>query len=181
MLSTNMKNYTLVVVALLVGIGLGYIGYGAFHRSNLAGATSAVGTSFSSAKAYSVSFVPATRTATSTSILNTDATDRYVIGTEIGCQGVGTSKTAYTGAGLASLTLTVGTSSTANPTSLNSWASVGTITIATATPVFFYASSTLATATSSWATIWPTGSYMTFITNATNTAACTVGVRTLAS
>lgn len=114
---------------------------------------------------------------TSTSILNTDATDRYVTGLRIGCEGVGSSKTAYTGAGLAALTITVATSSTAAPATLSPWAAITVgFTIPTSTPAYVLASSTPQLATSTWPAIWPTNTNMTFQTNATNTGVCTFGV-----
>lgn len=114
---------------------------------------------------------------TSTSILNTDSNDRYVESSRVGCENVGSSKTAYSGTALAALQFSVGTSSTAAPTSIVPFAFVASaVNLSTSTGSVFFASSTLATATSSLAAIWPTNTYMTFTFNATNTATCTVGV-----
>lgn len=140
--------------------------------------SSTVGSTFNTAKfaGVAISLASPGTNATSTSILNTDTNDRYVSAYKIGCENVGTSQTAYTGTGLAALLFSVGTTTTANPVSFSSFAAVATNqTVATGTSNFLMASSTLATGTKN-AAIWPTGTYMTFYFNATNTAACTVGV-----
>ncbi len=118
---------------------------------------------------------------TSTSILNTDANDRFVVASKIGCSGVGTSQTAYTGAGLANLLVSVGTTTAAAPAGFTSFAAVATnVALSTSTVNLLFASSTLVTGTEN-ATLWPTNTYMTFYFNATNTARCTVGVEYLGS
>lgn len=111
--------------------------------------------------------------ATSSSILNTSDNDRFISGIRVGCEGVGTSKTAYTGAALASLTVTMSTTSTSGPATGGT--AITAITIATSTPTFVAASSTPATGSVSYLSVWSTGSYLTFTTNATNTASCTFG------
>ena len=118
---------------------------------------------------------PLSGTATSTSILNTSGSDLGVIQVNIVCEGVGTSQTAYTGAGLAALTLSIGTSSIASPTVIPTNLVGPAITIATSTGQFVLASTSQST---SWNDIWPAGSYMTAWFNATNTAKCHVGVET---
>jgi hypothetical protein len=121
---------------------------------------------------------------TSTSILNPTGQLAYVYGSLTGCNTVGSSQTAFTGAGLASLTMLIGTSSapiTSATPSFSPFAEVGNITIATSSTTFLEASSTTQTATSSTPILWPAGTYMSFVTNATNTAVCTVGVSTFGS
>lgn len=120
---------------------------------------------------------------TSTSILNGDASDRYISSIKAGCQGVGSSNTAYVGGGLASLQLTVATSTTAAPATNSNTNSVGggAVVISTSTAVFGISTSTIAgNSTSPGITkvyfVWASNSYLTFTTNATNTAACTFGV-----
>ena len=165
------------VIALIVTVAI----YGAYQypiAQQVAG-TSPTGTTYNTAKfaAAVISLASAGANGTSTSLYNGDANDRYVSSAKIGCEGVGTSKTAYTGTGLAALTYTIGTSSTAAPATFTGFANIANaVTLATATVDVLVASSTTATATSTLATIWPAGSYMTFTFNATNTAACTVGV-----
>lgn len=188
------KNYfkavgVIVVMTLLVGAYY-------FPRVNNVqiATTSQPGTSFSSAKYAGVTIDLSLNTgATSTSILNTDSNDRYVISTETVCRNMGSSYTAVTGAGLASLQLTVGTSSAASPAAVASVGAHSRVTSAfvfstTTAPIGFMASSTLQTATSTFAARWKAGDYMTFWWNATNTPAsgltsvpCTEGVRYIGS
>lgn len=148
--------------------------------------TSTTGTTFGTAKfaGVAVNLANPGANGTTSSVLNTDANDRYVSSIKIGCEGVGTSLTAYTGAGLASLTMFAATSSSQTPTS-NAFntnkVGGGNVTIGTSTVTFAEGSSTTqggATAGNNAATysIWPTGTYMVFTTNATNTALCTFGV-----
>ncbi len=117
---------------------------------------------------------------TSSSILNNSTNDWYISSIKVGCENVGTSQTAYTGAGLASLTLKVATSSTAAPaTNANTnLVGGGSITLGTSTAQFGISTSTLGVANGSPAVyiIWAAGTYMTFTTNATNTAVCSFGV-----
>lgn len=143
------------------------------------GTPSTAGSSFSSAKFAGITAALSApgANATSSSVLNTDATDRYVTGFRLGCQGIGTSKTAYTGAGLAALNVSVGTSSTAAPATLAPFVYVAqNFTIPTTTPDNAVATSSGATSPLGEAALWRSGEYMTFATNATNTAACTFGV-----
>lgn len=122
--------------------------------------------------------------ATTSSIYNGTGNDLFVTHVIVGCQGVGTSKTAYTGAGLASLTVYAATTSTSNPANVTNANKVGggNLVIGTSTAQFMEASSTSAGLATGLGgsnlvnNIWPASSYMTFTTNATNTAVCTFGV-----
>jgi hypothetical protein len=170
----------LVLVVALVG-GLYLRAQVTAPQKQLAGASPA-GSSFSNAKFAGKAVAPATagENATSTSILNTDANDRIVTVIRAGCQNIGTSRTAYTGAGLSAFTLSVGTSSTAAPAAIPSvLVGGGAVTIGTSTVQYAVASSTSGSEKNY--VVWPANSYMTFWFNATNTAACTVGVDYLAS
>lgn len=148
--------------------------------SSLGGAAP-TGATFDNGSFAGIVMAPLTGTATTSSILNNSGSDRYVYDSRLACNGLGTSQTAYTGAGLASLTLLIGTSSTASPAALTPFARVASLTVATGTSMTVMASSTTATATSTLPAIWTAGSYMSFSFNATNTAACTVGVGYLGS
>ena len=122
--------------------------------------------------------------ATTSSILNGDAGDRYITSIKVGCEGVGSSNTAYTGAGLASLQFKFATSATAQPISLTNTNLIGgaALTISTSTVTYTIASSTAGvvgtgtTGNPSIVNIWPAGTYVAFSSNATNTASCTIGV-----
>lgn len=144
---------------------------------------SPAGSTFNTAKFAAVTAdlsTPGT-TGTTTSILNTDASDRYVTGARLGCNGIGTSLTAYTGAGLVSLTLTIGTSSTANANTIGATAKVlNAVVVPTSTIQYSFASSTSSGANAQ-ATVWHANEYMNFQFNATNTAACTTGVDYISS
>jgi hypothetical protein len=170
----NYKTLIGAVVILVIGFGLGHY----FFQPASFGSTPA-GNTFNTAKQASI--VVSLLNATS-SILNSSGNDYYITAVKAGCENVGTSQTVFTGAGLAKLLLSVATTSTANP-SAQGTNLIGqtTLTISTSTPQFVVASSTTSSGTTSIGSsvinnIWPTGSYITFTTNATNTAACTLGV-----
>lgn len=184
MLSTNMKNGYKIILSFLCVAILGFSLYLYKGPTNNVDATSPAGSTFSNAKYYGIAINLASPGAngTSTSITNTDSNDRYVVATKIGCENVGSSRTAYTGAGLASLQISVGTTSTSAPITFSSvFPVVLNQVISTSTQNYLFASSTLVTATTSNAIVWPTGTALTFSFNATNTAACTIGVETLGS
>lgn len=125
---------------------------------------------------------------TSTSVQNTGSTDVYLTTFNLACTGVGSSQTAYTGAGLANLTVKAATTSTSfssnTPTSNtavpNSNLSLTTTNIATSSATTVVSSSSIQDITTSFMII-PAGAYLTFITNATNTATCTFGAEYLGS
>lgn len=174
-----MNNYIksgvgVVVLALILWAGVTYPKV----VQTLGGSPS--GTTFGDAKfaAVSINLANPGANGTSTSLINTDGTDRYVSAVKVGCEGIGTSQTAYTGTGLAALTMKVGTTSTSNPASFLSFAAISNtgITISTSTVDTMISSSTLLVATSSLAAVWPSNTPMTFYFNATNTAQCAIGV-----
>lgn len=179
-----MKNLIItVVLAILVvaGVGMWYIHE---HEPSSFGASpqgsSYIGAGTIWAQITNLSAPGAN--ATSTSILNTSGNDLYIMSEHAACEGVGTSRTAYTGTGLASLTVTVATSSTAAPASNGNTNTLPVMTIATSSVNFVISSSTASTPGNGLVSnIWAANSYITFTTNATNTAACTFGVGVLGS
>lgn len=174
-----MKNN--IIVGIVVALVAGVAGYLLGHTPSVSVTTSPTGSTFSTAKTALVAINLANpgSTGTSTSILNTDSNDRYITSVEAGCTGVGTSKSAYAGVGLAALTLTMATSSTAAPATngnVNTLQSI--ITIGTSTPNFVISSSTAGGVGNNLVSnIWASGSYLTITSNATNTAVCTAGVK----
>lgn len=148
--------------------------------------SSAVGTTNSTARIATIVMSPTAPGATTTSILNGDANDRVIQAATYACTGVGNVLTAYTGAGLTSLgwVITAATTSTAAPASLGNTNYVFDTTngIPTTTPALSYLASTTPglTAANTGNRVWPAGSYLTFSSNATTTAICTVGVPYLA-
>lgn len=182
---SNMKSSTLLWAGIIV---VALLAAGAYYypsqndTQTLAG--SPVGTTFNTAKVAAINWTLSTG-ATTTSVLNSDASDRYVKAIEMGCEAVGTSQTPLTGVGLLALTIKAATTSSASPAVISNAHVIGNsgFTLATSTPTFVIASSTVAgpAGSSDIANIWAAGSYMTFWSNATNTAVCTVGVTYLAS
>lgn len=144
---------------------------------------SAAGTTFNSAKVAQVNMSPSTASATTTSLQNTDGSDRWVTDSFVNCTGDSTSKTFLTGTGLAALTLKTATTSVANLGLQGSTAYATNITVSTSTNFTYNASTTpsVAIGTGAVAYLWKAGSYLTFLFNATSSAACTVGVHYLGS
>lgn len=174
---------SIVGVAIIVGL---YGGYKFLFSSTQTQVSigSPAGTSFNTAKiaAIAVNLANTGANGTTTSLSNADASDRYVTSVEMGCEGVGTSQTAYSGTGLANLTLTVGTTSTSAPAAFPAgFNKVGGVSynISTSTPNMLLSSTTGGVSTTS--IIWGAGTNMTFFMNATNTALCSVGVKYIAS
>ena len=182
-MSTQTK---IVVAALIVGAAIGLVlGHSFWPGSakTLAGA-SPTGSTFGTRKTSSVTVNLANpgQFGTSTSLTNTDTNIRYVTSVELACSGMGTSLTPYTGAGLASLQLSVGTTSTSNPISFSSsFPLASNVVIGTSTSVYLLSSSTPVISTSQYSALWGVGVPMTFWFNATNTAVCTVGVNYIGS
>lgn len=174
-----MKNSTKVILITAIVLVMAVVAYMADHLNSGNVATiSPAGTIGTSGKYYSQTMSLATAAGTTTSMFNNSGYDFAIRATDVMCQVVGTSKTAYTGAGLASLVVRTATSST-NAITLNvadvntNYAAVDTI--GTSTPDSYNATSTegIITGTSR---IWPNQTYLLISSNATNTAACAVGV-----
>lgn len=172
---------TTKVLASVLGVAVvaGVLALFYFEAPRLAFGASPTGSAFADSKVADVAINLAApgANATSTSILNTDANDRYITSEKTLCEGVGTSKTAYSGGGLASLTVTIATSSTAAPATNGNTNTLPVITVATTTTQYGIASSTMATPGNGLISdIWAANSYLTFTVNATNTATCIIGV-----
>lgn len=172
----------LILAGIVIVLGLAIAGGYYFPKFQAVG--SPAGSTFNTAKFAGVVALLSTPGAngTSSSILNGDTSDRYITALKAGCQVLGTSKTAYSGAALAALTVSVATSSTSGPATNSNTNVVGTtaMTIGTSTPQFVSASSTASNGSTApgsayISNVWSAGSYLTFTTNATNTAMCTFG------
>lgn len=167
------KITTTIVAVLALVLGL-LIGHSFWPQTAqvLSGANS-VGTTFGTQKMAAIVFVPLTTSATTTSVLNGDANDRYVTSSFSYCGGVGSSPSVST------LTFTAATTSTNAPASLGTNTNyVMNISVATSTADNTNATSTFGSPV--WQR-WSAGSYVTFASNATNTAVCTVGVNYIPS
>lgn len=175
-----MKTSTLLGIVAFLIIAGGILWAGLTYPLSVQTVGSPAGTTLNTEKqaAQVISLATPGAGATSTSLVNTDASSRHITSTKVLCSGVGTSQTAYTGAGLASLQVTVATTTTANPATIPvGFADVTqNQAVGTTTSELMFASSTLLTATSSLASIWHAGENLTFWFNATNTAICTIGV-----
>lgn len=150
---------------------------------NLAQASNAAGTTFSTAKVAEITWTPSTAAASTTSVYNSDAKDRVVDSSFVDCSGTGTSHVfPDTGGALTSWIVSAATTSVANEGTqgnVNYVLDAGTNAISTSTPFVYSASSTpgrSGVTGGNFVRIWPTGTYMTFLANATNTAVCEVGV-----
>ena len=181
-----MKNYIKYISVVVIGIAIGLI-VAKFlaPRVELTAGASAVGATFTTAKEAAITWT-LSNGATTTSILNTDASDRYIKAAQAMCTGVGTSYTAVTGAGLASLTITAATTSAAAPASITNVNTFLTSqTLATSSASSYFSTSTPQLGGGSpftdYTRIWASGSYITFASNATSTATCTIGVTYLGS
>lgn len=173
-------NYTKLIVSVLVILAIagGYI-----YPKYSASFGSSTGATFGDAKVAAIVMTPASASATSSSILNTDASDRFITDAFVVCSAVGNVFTAVTGAGLTSAgwLWKAATSSTASPANIQGFTSADlamSVSVATTTAADAY------TATSTFTQVynqrWKTNTYMTFQPNATSsTAVCTVGVHYL--
>lgn len=141
-------------------------------------AGSPVGSSFTAAKIAAVNISPATAGATSTSILNSDGSARWVLSGFTSCTGTGSSQTFLTGAGLAAFRMQAATTSVANLGAQGNVNFAINMIVSTSTAL---SNNATTTSNSNFLAYWPTGTYMTFTFNATNTAACTAGVYYIAS
>lgn len=200
-MSTQLKAVLAALIAAVMAVGV-YGGYKYLLTPPLqvSAGTAAAGSTFNTAKTAAIAMV-FTNGATSTSILNTDASDRFVISNFIACSSATSTYTAVTGAGLANWIIKAATTSTNAPAVISNTNLVMNDTVATGTVgagvasdyggIALVASSSIATtsptgwignaAGSANQFRWATGTYLTYWSNATNTAACTVGVYYLPS
>lgn len=176
----NKNNAYIYVISFAVALAIvgGYFYPRIKESTNATG--SPVDSTFSTAKIAQINITPSIETATSTSIQNTDTSNRWVTGSYVACTGVGTSLTAYTGAGLASLTVKAATTTTRAPATVSNTNLVMDAVVSTSTPFAFNAATSTGTSNPGLL-IWSSGSYMTWFFNATNTAACSVGISYIAS
>lgn len=166
-----MTKYYIAAFVVAVAIVGGYF----FPKVTVPPFGSSAGAVFSTAKVAAVNINPQSRTSTSTSILNSDSSDRVVTDGFVACYGL-TSMNGSTGAGLATDNWTAATTSVAAPTATIASAPFAAFQFSLGTTTTFNEVATSSYAVP-WGQIWTTGTYMTFQTNATSTATtCTVGV-----
>ncbi len=169
-----MKNYIFTgIAALVVGVIIGFV----YHVSSVGGSASSTGTYNNGVGVSSITLLPTTANGTSTSILNSGASDRAIIGTNVMCTGVGTSQVFGSGSGLLSAGWTL-TAATTTGASAGLGANANYIlntTLATTTGLVYNASSTEGVLAFN-SRLWPVNTYLTFNFNATNTASCGLNV-----
>ncbi len=172
-----MNNILKIVLAVVVLGAVTYLGMS--YPKVMLGVASPVGATNSDAKIASIAMLPRSTTATSTSILNSDATDRIVTDAGVTCTGL-TNMFGNSATGVATFRWVAATSSTAAPaTIIPSTLSAMDVTVATSSVDGFTATSTY---TSAFSRRWNANSYMVFETNATSSAAaCTPFVHYVAS
>ena len=119
-----------------------------------------------------------TLTSSSTSVLNTGVSDRVIMGSYTFCSSEVPVYSYGVYAGLANFIVQAAT--TTNPTGSAGLGLQGNTNyvmynnIATSTGIGYLASTTIGVA--DFGRIWPANTYLTFVTNATTTASCTVGL-----
>lgn len=172
----NMKNK--IVFAVIAAIAVLIIGFVISSSSENVKGVSSAGVTNTSAKLYTASLVPSTDTATTTSLYNSDSTDRAIVSTVGYCSSVGTSKTFLTGTGLASWLVQLATSSVGNLGLQGNTNYAASLTLSTSSP-WVFVSSTTEPVLNAVGRTWPSGTYLNITFNATNTAACTIGVNTV--
>ncbi len=166
-----MKNSTLIWIALVIvaALSLGAYMYPTNEVQTLAG--SPTGTTFSTAKIAAINFTPSASAASSTSMLNSDASDREITSTFNTCAGVNGQGITITGAttSVANLGLQ------GNPNLISNM--FGTTTTSAKS---YYVSTTTEGVLSGTSRVWPAGTYLTFVASSTTSGVCTVGAHYLA-
>lgn len=139
------------------------------------------GNTFSNAKVAAININPQSITSTSTSLYNSDSTDRTITDAFVTCTGLTTMYgSGPQSTGVDAFRWYMATSSVAAPTAsvANAVLGAANFTLGTSTAFNYAATSTY---TVPWGRIWTAGTYMIFQTNATSSsAACTAGVHYLA-
>ena len=182
-MSTSTKSFlAFAVVGAVAGL-VAFFGLSPFGKEvvqQIAG--SSTGTTFNTAKVAAVVMSPTTSSATSTSILNTDASDRIILDNFVSCAGATTTAFGADSLGLATWKWGAATTSGAapQPSILNSVNAAMNINVATGTYDAYTASSTY---TAVYTRRWAAGSYLTFQTNGTTTPSlsCVAGVHYIGS
>jgi hypothetical protein len=171
-MSNKTISLSLIVVA-LIAIGA----YFYPQAKSLVGGVSSSGSYTNVATWALVNFVPSAANGTSTSILNSGASDRAITSSYAFCTN-NTTSIGPTSPGIASLTLQAATTSVASQGLQGSANYIVNVNISTTTTSSYVSTSTEGVITGS-ARIWPVNTYLTFNFNATTTAACTIGVQYL--
>ena len=136
------------------------------------GAVSSSGAYNSMTSWSSITLTPSSNAATTTSILNSGASDRAILGSYTMCTSEVAVGLPLTSGAWAMTAATTSTSSLGLQGNTNY---IANITIATTTGTTFVASTTEGVI-ANWSRIWPVNTYLTFALNASSTASCSFGV-----
>lgn len=162
-MSKNLKEGLVGVIMLLVIVGA-YV----YPRQSpqLAGASPA-GSTFTTSKEASVVYLPATSAASSTSILNTDANNRFITSGTVACFGTNGQGGTFT---VATTTIpNLGLQGNTN------YAENIVATTTTSSLLMYTASSTEGVLTYT-SRVWPAGVYETVVDSAVTGASCTISL-----
>lgn len=164
------KSVLALVGAVIIGLAI----WGGYQYPRMATVGSPAGATFGTAKIAAINFTPSTAAASSTSILNTDTSTRYVTDNFVDCNGTN-------GQGLTIQAATTSVSSQGLQGNSNLVANTFGTTSTTATN--FFVGSTTPPAIPGVGLLWPSNTYLTFIStsSAINTGICTVGVHYIGS
>lgn len=158
----------IVVIVAVLAIVCGYF----YPRTQATVGASATGSTFSTAKQFSKIWAPVSASATTTSIYNDTGNSLYVTRSFFYCSG------ASLNTSVSSIIFSAATTSTNAPASLGNTNYLLIDSMATATPAYVATTTFTSTAAN---LVWPAGSYVTFSSNGTNTAVCTIGVDAIGS
>jgi len=181
------KHIIAIVVAFVVATAI----YGAYlYPQALVAVGSPAGSTFNSAKVAAINITPSTASATSSSITNGDASDRFITDAFVTCANVirvGAPVTGSLVTGTDAWHWYMATTTTANASTVSLPAIVATASSANFAANFILSTSTLADgyiATSTYTQVynqrWAAGTALVIQPNATSTAACNAGVHYLA-
>jgi len=166
-----MKNYLIAVIALVIGLG---VGYELHQSSNLVGSASPSGTQQSQAQLVEQTINTATiATTTGSFAIFNNSYDRIITDTFAACTGVAVENQTSL------WQMSLGTSTVSTSTATN----VALVTIATTSATVYVSSSTAVTSGTGAASgnqLWPASTWLVFAFNATDTAVCTAGVKFIA-
>jgi hypothetical protein len=180
-MTTTTKSIIALVIAVVAAGGV-YGGYKFLLTPPIGG--SATGSTFNSAKVAETIMAPVSNSATTSSILNSDTSDRVITDYFVACATSTGAVFAQTAAGVNTFQWTAATTTTSAPSNLDGNSNtIFTINLGTSTTDNSYAASTTNSAKVSNRT-WLAGSYITFAANATSsnkTLSCEVGVHYLGS
>lgn len=168
------------ITNVFLGLAIVLLAYMAFVKVVPAfGAASPTGATFNDAKVAEIAMVPIDLTSTTTSILNTDGSDRVVDSSFVSCATTSQTVFGSHGAGLATWAFQMATTAVANLGLQGNTNHVADLTVPTSTADASYVASSSIPVLGNRNRIWPANTYLSMLsvgssTNATIT--CQAGV-----